>query len=235
MEVSDDDLVRAWRSRKDAAAYKELRRRHTGLVMYHVNKYAAASVPRAALEAEGWRLFDEGVTAYKPGSAAKFSSFVSYYLMRLDRYTKTNQNVARIPEGLSSQIGKYDRAHSQLVNDLGREPTTQELASATKMAPKRLLALEGVRRRDLFEGGYEGEAEVDAQRAAYNRSLLVDARDLLNPQERTVYDKLIGHNTPQVTDKQRIARELGISPGRVSQISNEIARKIKPHLDRGIR
>jgi DNA-directed RNA polymerase sigma subunit (sigma70/sigma32) len=209
---------------------EELKRRHRGLVMSYVQKYAAASVPRAALEAQAWLLFADAVQAYQPGSSAKFSTFAVYHLMRLDRFTKSNQNVARIPEGQASLIGRYDRTASQLVSDLGREPTSEEVASSMRIPIKRIKTLERMRRRDLFEGGYEGDTEVDAQSAAYNKHLLVDIRSELTPQELSIYDRLIGHNRPQVTDKKRIARELGMSPGRVSQITSGIALKMKPHL-----
>lgn len=213
----------------------ELKRRHRGLVLSYVNKYAAASVPRPALEAQAWLLFADAVQNYQPGSAAKFSTFASYYLMRLDRFTKTHQNVARIPEGQAALIGRYDRTASQLVSDLGREPTTEEIASSMRVPVKRLQTLERMRRRDLFEGGYEGDTEVDAQRDAYNKNLLVDIRSELTEQELQVYDRLIGYNRPQVTDKQRIARELGMTPGRVSQITGGIAKKMAPHLQKRLK
>lgn len=210
--------------------------RHKGLVEFNIMKYQAASVPRATLEVEAWKLFDDAVKNYQIGSAAKFSTFASIYLYRLDRYTKTHQNVARIPEGLASNIGRYDRASLQLREELGREPTHKELGRAVGLSAKRVATLETSRRRDLFEGGFEGDTEVTLGRTMANKHVLEDVRPLLNQQELLVYDHLIGFGgVKKMEDNNALAAKLGLSAGRVSQIKKSIAEKIGPHVRKSIR
>jgi DNA-directed RNA polymerase sigma subunit (sigma70/sigma32) len=235
-ELSDDDLIRQWRNQKKVAAKEELRRRHRGLIESAIIKYQGAAVPRIALELETYRLFDEAIQDYKIGSSAKFSTFASMYLYRLDRYTKQHQNVARIPEGLAASIGKYDRATFQLKEELQREPTHKEIGRRIGLSAKRVQTLEQSRRRDLFEGGFEGESFDMQGKTTANQHVLEDMRPLLNPQELQIYDLIIGYKLREaVTDNREIARRLKLSPGRVSQIKGDIARKIGPEIQKRLK
>jgi len=201
-----------------------------------VFKYQNASIPRAALEMEAWKLFDEAVNNYQLNSPAKFSTFASFYLFRLDRYTKSHQNVARIPEAISSKIGDYDRAVLSFKETQQREPTHKEVGKIIGLSPKRVKTLEIARRKDLFEGGFEGDGETDANRQVANQYIIEDAREVLDDQEREIYDMIIGYGGKRkVMDNTTIAKRMKISSGRVSQIKGNIARKIKPYVSKNLR
>jgi len=228
--VSDKELIERWKKKRDYMAYKQLKDRHKRMVYYTVNRYAAASVPRSALEAEGWKLFDDAVNNYKPNAGAKFSTYLNYQLRKLDRYTKKYQNIARIPEALSSKIGDYDRASQTIMKNKGRQPTHSEMSNALNMPVKQVKQLHKSRRGDLYEGKFEhADIELNIEKGNW---LLRELRDELNPQERQVYDHLIGHKKQKITNKKKLAAKLNMSPGRISQITRSIAVKIKPHLNK---
>ncbi len=226
--ASDKELIERWHRKKDRMAYKQLKKRHKNMVYYMVNRYKAANVPQQALEAEAWKLFDDAVKNYNPKAGAKFSTYLNYQLRKLDRYTKKYQNVARIPEALASKIGDYDRASQQLTTQLGRQPTHREMSRTMNMPVKHVRQLHKSRRGDLYEGKFE---QVDIMGPSGKGDwLLKELRDELNPQEKRVYDHLIGYKKRKITNKKKLARKLGLSPGRVSQITRNIALKIDPHL-----
>lgn len=227
--MNDVELIKKWRTSRDYGAYSTLKRRHVGMVMLFVNRYAAASVPRQALEAEAWGLFDDAVNSYKLDSPAKFSTHLNYQLRKLDRYTKRYQNVARIPENLSSRIGEYDRTRSTLAVELGRQPKPKEVANAMNWTVSNVNRLEKSRRQDLFEGGFEGGIDVSKRPDDVN-IVLLEIREELSPPEQNVFDHLIGYKKKKISDKKTLARQLGISTGRLSQITSGIARKVQPHL-----
>lgn len=229
----DDELIEAWRENNDKSAYKELKSRHEGMVMQKVNQYAASAVPRPALEGQAWKLFDKAVKNYDPDTNAKFSTYLHYQLLKLDRFTTKHQNTARLPESVAAKIGDFDRAQQQLAEEKGREPTHDELSDELGMSKKRVKQIDRSRRKDLFESGLEGLIDEPEDRSRNVDYILEDARSLLTEQEKKVYDRLIGYEDhDKVESKKELARELGMSPGRVSQITKNIARKIRPHLER---
>lgn len=232
MRQSDEDLIKRWKKQRDYSAYTELKNRNRGMVFQYVNRYKAASVPQSALEAEAWKLFDDAVNDFSPTAGAKFSTYLSYQLRKLDRYTKKYQNIARIPEALAGQIGDYDRAYNQYVSKHKKAPTHKQMSKLTGMPISHVKRLHTSRRQDLFEGMYEGNIQERLDLEESTKWLLVELRDELTPQERQVYDYLIGHNKPQITSKKELSQRLKMSPGRVSQITRNIAIKLKPHLQK---
>ncbi len=229
--ASDAELIQRWKTKRDYMAYQQLKRRHKNMVYKTVHRYSAANVPKQALEAEAWKLFDDAVKNYKPNKGAKFSTYLNYQLRKLDRYTKKYQNVARIPEALASRIGDYDRASQQLTTNLGRQPTHGELADQLEMPVRHVRQLHKSRRGDLYEGKFEAGVDI-IETQEKTDWLLKEVRDELTPQERRVYDYLIGYRKKKITNKKELAKKLGMSPGRVSQITRSIAMKIQPHLRR---
>lgn len=229
--ASDKELIESWKKSRNYMSYQQLKARHKNMVYHTVNRYAAASVPRAALEAEAWKLFDDAVNNYKGDKNAKFSTYLNYQLRKVDRYTKKYQNIARIPEALAARIGDYDRASETLSVNLGRHPTHHEVANHMEMPVNHVMQLHKSRRGDLFEGKFEEGVEI-VKKEQHTDWLLKELRDELNIQEQQVYDHLIGHGKRKTTNKKLLAKKLGMSPGRISQITRKIALKLKPHVNK---
>jgi len=228
----DDELVDMWRSKKHKPAYDELKNRHDGMVYQKTNQYRASPVPQPAIEAEGWKQFDDAVETYDPNKGAQFSTHLNYRLRKVDRFNKKHQNIGRIPESRAGRIGDYQRAKEKLEHELGRQPSSEEIAEEAGMDEKEIDRLEGELRQDLYEGKYEGEQLHDSSDAR-GEQVLRDMRHELSGQEREVYDHLMGYGGKEKVDsKQELARKMDISPGRISQISSSISSKIKPHLSR---
>lgn len=225
----DNELIARWKHQRDITAYRQLKSRHKKMVFLYVNKYNGSPVPKEAREAEAWKYFDDAVQNYDPHSAAEFSTYLDYQLRKIDRFVKKHQNVARIPEALAGKIGDYNRTSQQMAQQLGRQPTHHEMSKAMDMDVKHIKQLHKSLRGDLFEGKFESETDQNSEELDW---LLVDLRDELNEQEKRVYDHLIGYKVPQISNKQELAIKLNISPGRLSQITGSIAKKIHPHLNK---
>ena len=228
--MTDEELIKQWKTSKSYSSYNTLKQRHRAMVFRAVNTYGAANIPRASLEAQAWTLFDDAVNNFKGDKGAKFSTYLSYQLRKMDRHTKKYQNIARIPEALAAKIGDYDRAQADLSIKLQRQPTHNEMANALNMDEKHVKQLFKSRRSDLYVGKFEGTTE-DPNQKMHDDWLLKELREELQGQERLVYDHLMGYNGKRkVTNKKVLAQKLGMSAGRISQITGSISRKIGPHL-----
>lgn len=235
MVVSDEELISNWKTKRDLKSYQTLKKRHTPMVFQYVHRYTATSIPRPALEAEAWGLFDDAVNTFKPGAGAKFSTHLNYQLRKLDRYAKKHQNVARIPEAIAGKIGDYDRGNLELTTKLSRAPTNKELSKHLKMPVSQIKQIQVSRRGDMFEGMTQQDVTLELNADA-TKWVLQDIREELNPQEQQVFDHLTGFNgKKKYTNKKLLAQKLGMSPGRLSQITSDISRKIQPHLNKRLR
>lgn len=228
----DEELIEDWKKRRNYQSYQQLKARNRACVMMFVNKYAASGVPRQTLESEAWKLFDDAVGNYDPKRGASFNTHLNYQLRKLDRYTKKYQNVARIPENLSSRIGEYDRVKGALSNQLKRQPNQKEIAKEMKWTISNVKNLEKARRDDLFEGGFEQSGFDVSSNPKDDMIILLQVREELTLQEKQVFDHLIGYKKKKYKNKQQLARKLGMSGGRLSQITRSISVKIRPHLGR---
>ena len=229
---SDKELIKMWKNKKDKMAYKELKKRNKNMVYMFVNRYRSAPIPEEAIEAEAWSLFDQAVESYEPDKGAQFSTHLNFQLRKIDRYVKKYQNTARIPEALSGKIGEYDNKFNEMRKKKNRIPTDKEMSRELGIPETHIKRLKKSRRQDLFQGMYEGETELNNPEEKIDW-ILENSRDDLTMQEKQVFDHLTGYGGKRkIESKKEIARELNMSPGRVSQISNSIARKIKPQINK---
>lgn len=229
MVESDEKLIENWKKNHDMSAYKELKKRNKNMVYQTMHRYSSTSIPNAALESECWALFDDAVNTFDPKAGAQFSTHLNYQLRKIDRYVKKHQNTARIPEAIAGKIGDYDRSHAALSEKLQRIPTNKEIAKHSNIPLKHINQIQASRRSDLFEGMQVGEL---ANSTGSNVNwVLQDLRGELNDQEKLVFDHLTGMNGKQkFTNKKLLAQKLGMSPGRLSQITNSISSKIESPL-----
>lgn len=226
-QLDDEELIDRWKKRRDYNAYQEMKRRYKNMVHKNANKYRATAIPYNNLKLKAFELFDDAINTYKP-SKAGFSTHLNYQLRKLDRFAKKHQNIARIPEALALRIGDYDNTVDNLTRQLGRQPTLKEIAKDMKMSQKRVKQLEVSRRGDMFEGKFEAEIDKPSHKLDH---ILEQVRWELTQQERLIYDHLLGlDGKKQYKSKKKLAKKLGMSQSRLSQITKSIYKKIGPIL-----
>lgn len=198
-----------------------------GVVASAINTYRAAPLPQLTLELEGKRQAVEAIKEWNPALGTSLGSFVGQRVrQRLYRYVAEHQNVARIPEHEVRRIGGFQRGVAFLTDQLGRDPTTEELADHLGVPPHRVTKLRKLFRKDLLESSFEApEVEHDAD---YERAML--AYYGLTDQEKLVFDFSLGaHGQPRLSGND-IAKRLSVAPSRVSALKESIATKLKPYL-----
>jgi DNA-directed RNA polymerase specialized sigma subunit len=197
----------------------------------HVNRYAGnVPISRPALEGEVTRLTVKALKSYNPTRGAQLSTFVTGQLKGINRFVTQHQNVSRITEDRSQKIGRYQRATSALSESLGRPPTAQETADEMKVSVRMVNRLAQEMRPDLLASGAEHDPFLNEEprsrevlRLMYPYAFSLD--------EQKVFEFLLGLNGKEKELKTgKIARSLGWSDSKVSQIRASIATKVKPYL-----
>lgn len=99
----------------------------------------------------------KAVQTYKPESGASLATWVSQNLRQLTRDVRKSNSDIRIPEGVQLDAYNIYKAETELEDELGREPTVEEVADRSHLSVRRIAEV----RRKNRKTGTEGGAEAD--------------------------------------------------------------------------
>lgn len=235
LKTKELDLYYKYKS-GDMEAKNQLVKSLNPIISQQASKYYNSGIPPIAIRLEGKRLADHAIDTYDP-SKAQLNTHVFNNLQKLSRFVTTYQNVGYIPEPRALMIGRYINIKDNLEAELGREPTTAELADALKVSVAEIDRLQLEMRKELSmqlitqddEGGRSGFYEysnqptlVDPKRTQAIDIIYFDSdntdRKILemtglygNFQKRTDRDMLLALNLSPIelkTRKQNIAKKI---------------------------
>jgi RNA polymerase primary sigma factor len=232
-----DLLARVLRRRRDLyrQARRELAEANLRLVVSVAKRYRGRGIPFADLIQEGNSGLMRAVDKYDFRLGWKFGTYATWWIRQgVTRALEDQARLVRIPCNQLSTLGALERVRGELKVRYGREPTTEEVAAALKIAPKeaRLLRLAGRQPVSLHEPlERQGDNDLqeflpDTQTAppgqAVDRHLLKDriAEVLrsLAPRDREVIELRFGLRDGQPRSLDEIAQVLGVTRERVRQI-----------------
>jgi len=171
------------------------------------------------------QLLYQSLQTYSP-EKGPITSYVWMNLQRLQRYLNKQQNVIRLSERDALIARAVENAEKEFIEEMGREPTDEELADKLNISRARLLKLR--RRQKMgFEGSFEavGDDEtggmlpgVDTAGRPINRKyaeLLYDS--LEDTKDKYIMERAFGLGNREPVPLDKIAKDLNISKGAVSQ------------------
>lgn len=227
---TNEDLVLKYQ-KGDIAALNELRSNVRYQVQGQVTRFinGPGHISRAAMEARADELLVDAAKTWKPGSAM-FQTHLHNYLRRLDRYTKANANISKVPELKANMITSFTTQSSILQDQKGRAPTREELADHMQISLKTVDHMNRSMRREVPWSHVGIDHQANMEQARVNE-LLDDIEFELTPDERKVFVLIMGKSgAKKVTTGGDLARATGFSQAKVSMLRTSIAKKIQPHL-----
>ena len=218
--------------RGDKTALNELVRSFKPLVHSRVKPWTTNSpLPKSAVEAEGVRLLKMGFDTYDPDKGAALNTHVWNYLQKIHRYGYTYQNVGSLPEPRAAKVGTYQNTFEQMKDNLGREPSIQELRQELGWKVSDLKAMQEELRSDLSLDQDLGpifasntDPAVEALMATY-----YDA----DPDKQLVMEYTFDEFSakPTISGVNNIAGKVGKKPNQVRKMHKEIYKSISSILD----
>jgi DNA-directed RNA polymerase specialized sigma subunit len=209
-------LWRSWKADPTDEHASALLRQVSPLIQREVGKWAG-TLARPLLETESKRLAMQAFHSFDPSRGAQLGTHVVNQLRKLSRLSYTNQNVARLPENKMLQFHAYHVGHEKLQDELGRAPTTDELADHLGWSIGHLEAFrKDIGRKELLEsGGTEGsEAGLHADDT---QDHLVDfIHHDLPPMQKSIFEHLTGYRGAEVLSNQDIQKKVGLTQGQYS-------------------
>lgn len=158
-------------------------------------------------------------------------------MQSLRRALAKENNIISLPEQVGLDFQRLTESENQLRDQLGRDPTDDEIADATNLSTRRIQKIrafhqpvaESATITENENDTYDGDiaSSVPGANNAHNAWLNFVYEDL-GPTDRLIMDMTLGRNGKRRASGQEIAARLKLSPGAVSQR----AAKIQAMIDR---
>jgi RNA polymerase primary sigma factor len=174
----------------------------------------------------------------------KFSTYATWWIRQaITRAIADQARTIRIPVHMVETINRLVRESRHLLQELGREPTSDELAARLELAPDRVREIMRVAQEPIsldMPIGEEDEshlgdflpdeASLAPQDAATNQLLKDQVKkvlDLLSEREREVLQLRFGLDDGRYRTLDEVGREFKVTRERIRQIESKALRKLR--------
>lgn len=155
----------------------------------------------------------------------------------LRRLAAKEQNIISIPEQVGLDFRRLNEAENELRDNLGRDPTDDEIADFTGLSTRRVRKVrafnqpisEGMTARRTAGADDDTNTEIASTLPNYTKhtdAWLDFVYGDLSPTDKLIMDYSLGRNGRRKVSTQEIASKLRITPGAVSQRAAKIQQMI---------
>src|SRR2546425_11536204 len=129
----------------DAAARERMINANLRLVVTIARDYANLGLPLLDLISEGNIGLTKAVERFDPSKGAKLSTYAMWWIKQSIKRALANQSkTIRLPVHLVDKIAKVRRVSLQMSDELGREPTDEELGEEIGIASGKVAQLKSL-------------------------------------------------------------------------------------------